>query len=147
LQLASGLADWAPYGAPELMPKAYAVEAAPAPVGLKGADGVLVDAPRPGSPAAKVGILPADIIVAVDGRPIKNRADFGRVMSTKASGDPVALRILRDGHTRTVTLTLSEMPPEIRVQTRADVDDVFDASPSRSDRSQARAPGHEMKPQ
>jgi hypothetical protein len=33
LQLASGLADWAPYGAPELMPKAYAVEAVSAPVG------------------------------------------------------------------------------------------------------------------
>jgi serine protease Do len=32
LQLASGFVDWAPYGAPELMPKAYAVEAAPAPV-------------------------------------------------------------------------------------------------------------------
>ena len=32
LQPASGHADWAPYGAPELMPKAYAVEAAPAPV-------------------------------------------------------------------------------------------------------------------
>jgi serine protease Do len=116
-------------------------------LGLKGADGVLVDAPRPGSPAAKVGILPGDIIVAVDGQPIRNRPDFGRAMSIKAPGDPVALRVLRHGHTRTVKLTLGEMPPEIRVQTRADVDDVLDASPSRSDRAQARAPGHEMKPQ
>jgi serine protease Do len=33
LQQVPGLADWAPYGAPELMPRAYAVEAAPAPIG------------------------------------------------------------------------------------------------------------------
>jgi hypothetical protein len=33
LQQVIGLADWAPYGAPELLPKAYAVEAAPAPIG------------------------------------------------------------------------------------------------------------------
>ena len=113
-------------------------------LGLKAAGGVLVDAPRPGSPAAKVGILPADIIVAVDGRPIRNRPDFGRVMSIKAPGDPVALRILHDGHTRTVTLTLSDMPAEILAQTRTDVDDVLDARP---ERSQARSHGHAMKPQ
>jgi serine protease Do len=108
---------------------------------LKDADGVLVDAPRPGSPAAKVGILPADIIVAVDGRPIRNRPDFGRAMSTKAPGDPVALRIVHGGRTRTVTLTLAEMPAAIRAQARTDVGGVLEASPARSDLSQTRADG------
>ena len=111
---------------------------------LKTAGGVLVDAPRPGSPAAKVGILPKDIIVAVDGRPIRNRPDFGRAMSTKAPGDPVDLRIVHDGHFRTVTLTLGDMPAAILAQTRTDVGDVLDARP---ERSQARADGHAMKPQ
>jgi serine protease Do len=109
-------------------------------LGLKGADGVLVDAPRPGSPAAKAGLLPSDIILAVDGRPIRNRPEFGRAMSTKAPGDLVDLRILRDGDTRTVTLTLGEMPAAIQAQARTNVGDVLDASPARSDQSKREQP-------
>jgi MOSC domain-containing protein YiiM len=62
-------------------------------------------------------------------------------MSTKAPGDPVALRIVHGGRTRTVTLTLAEMPAAIRAQARTDVGGVLEASPARSDLSQTRADG------
>jgi serine protease Do len=48
------------------------------------------------SPASKLGIKPGDRIIAVDGRPIKNQAQFLHAMGPKYEGDTVALKIKRE---------------------------------------------------
>jgi len=73
-------------------------------------NGVIVDAARPGSPAANVGILPGDVIVAVDGAQIRDRADFGRRVEAKQPGNLITLRVSRNGQARTLKLVLGEMP-------------------------------------
>jgi serine protease Do len=57
--------------------------------------GVLVGEVVPNGPAAKAGIQPQDIIVSVDGAPIKNGDELIAIVSTKHPGATVKLGILR----------------------------------------------------
>ncbi|MBL8824468.1 MAG: PDZ domain-containing protein [Planctomycetia bacterium] len=47
------------------------------------------------SPASKLGIKPGDKIVSVDGKPIKNQAQFLHAMGPKYEGDTISLKIKR----------------------------------------------------
>jgi serine protease Do len=75
--------------------------------GLSKAEGVIVDAPVPDSPAAQAGIRAGDIITDVDGAPIRDRPDFGRLIGMILPGHQAKLRILRDGTSKVVTLTVA----------------------------------------
>jgi serine protease Do len=75
--------------------------------GLSKAEGVIVDAPVPGSPAAEAGVRAGDIIIGVDGAPIKDRPDFGRQIGMILPGHQAKLRILRDGNSKVVALTVA----------------------------------------
>lgn len=97
----------------------------------------------PGSPAAHV-LRRGDVIVAVDGHLITT-AEGGRRFSQPAAGEPLALRIRRDGRTMTVRLTplaLCRTDRRLAVQTpRASTDDEFPRSPRpRGQPSRAPAP-------
>jgi serine protease Do len=83
-------------------------------LGLKRAEGALVDEPQSGSPAAKAGILAGDVITAVDGKDVKDSRDLARRIGAMAPGNSVRLSILRNGETRTVTvtLTLGQLPDQ-----------------------------------
>jgi len=57
----------------------------------------------PGSPAAKAGILPADLVTEIDGKPIADADDLvGRVGLTPV-GEKIKLTLYRSGEKRTVT--------------------------------------------
>jgi serine protease Do len=90
-------------------------------LGLKKAEGALVDEPQSGSPAAKAGILAGDVITAVDGKDVKDSRDLARRIGAMAPGNSVKLTILRNGETRTVTLTLGQLPDQR--QANADTDE------------------------
>lgn len=81
-------------------------------LGMKKAEGALVDAPQPNSPAAKAGVLAGDVITAVNGRPVKDSGDLARNIAMMAPGSSVKLDILRKGETKTIELTLGQMKPE-----------------------------------
>ena len=79
--------------------------------------GVLILRVTPGSPAAAVGLrgvefapdgsmVPGDIIVAVDGRPVESVARLLARLDDHQAGDRVRLTILRDGRKVEVTVTL-----------------------------------------
>jgi Lon-like protease len=51
--------------------------------------GALVEAVAPDSPAAKAGLQPTDIIVAIDGKPVRTTADVRRLMQRHKPGDRV----------------------------------------------------------
>jgi S1-C subfamily serine protease len=49
----------------------------------------------PGSPAARCGLRPGDIILQVDGHPVADAGDLQRLMLGEAIGRPLSLRVLR----------------------------------------------------
>jgi serine protease Do len=78
-------------------------------LGLKQAEGALVAEPQPGSPAIKAGIKAGDVIVSLDGTPVKNARELARKIAEMEPGSAVKLGIMRDGSEQTVTVTLAEM--------------------------------------
>jgi len=79
-------------------------------LGLERSGGALIAQVQPDSPAAKAGLRPGDVVVAVDGAPVasglRNTVGLLRV------GSEVKLDILRDGEKRTVTARIAKPPRE-----------------------------------
>jgi S1-C subfamily serine protease len=59
--------------------------------------GAYVGRVRPGSPAAKAGLLPGDIIVALAGEPVGSAAAVEQILSRLGPQHPVPVRIYRNG--------------------------------------------------
>jgi len=74
--------------------------------------GVLVAAMYRGSPIAKAGVQPYDIITEIDGKRVTTVEQLTRIMRTKNVGDTVRLRVFRPdtGRYLTVNVTLEETP-------------------------------------
>jgi serine protease Do len=53
---------------------------------------------RPGSPAAKAGLRPGDVIVAAGGRPVTRIAEFRHVIAPLYAGDTLAMTVERAGN-------------------------------------------------
>jgi S1-C subfamily serine protease len=62
-----------------------------------------------GSPADRAGLRGADIVLAVDGEPVRGMDDLQRLMDGGAIGRRLALTVSRDGQTVTVTVTPTEL--------------------------------------
>jgi S1-C subfamily serine protease len=62
-----------------------------------------------GSPAARAGLRAEDLIVGVDGLPVRGVDDLQRLMTGERIGVECALEVFRDGVTRTVALTPREL--------------------------------------
>jgi serine protease Do len=86
-------------------------------LGMKRAEGAIVDEPQAGSPAAKAGIESGDVITAINGTPVKDSRDLARKVSVTAPGTSVKFDILHKGETKTVTLTLGQIPNEQQAAT------------------------------
>ncbi|MBL4837672.1 MAG: Do family serine endopeptidase [Kordiimonadaceae bacterium] len=80
-------------------------------LGLDRAGGVLVDQVYPGSPASFAGLLPGDVIMAVDGKEVLDEPALNFRIATMEDGTKVPLAVLSEGfiQERTAPLTL---PPE-----------------------------------
>jgi serine protease Do len=96
-------------------------------LGLKKAEGAMVDEPQSGSPAAKAGIKSGDVITAVNGAPVKDARDLARTIGMLAPDSAVKLDIVRQGEPQTVSLTLAQMPNDQQV---ASNDSEQNAAPS-----------------
>ena len=103
------------------------VETIPAPAAatLGSAAGVAVVSVEPGTPAAKVHLKAStgtktagsatyptggDVITAVDGTAITRADQLRTVIDAHKPGDVVKLTVVRNGHKRTLTVTLAERP-------------------------------------
>ena len=89
-------------------------------LGLKSAEGALVAEPQADGPAAKAGIKSGDVIVSVNGQPVKDARDLAKKISALAPGANVKLGVISQGSEKTVTLTLGELPREQRQASRGD---------------------------
>ena len=77
--------------------------------GLPDNRGALVNEVLSDSPAAKAGLSPGDVIRSVNGRPVNDSSDLPPLIGAMAPGSKVTLGLLRDGKTRDITVTLSEL--------------------------------------
>jgi glutaredoxin len=68
--------------------------------------GAYVGRVRPESPAARAGLQPGDIIVALAGQPISNAAAVEQIMSRLGPQHPVPMRIHRHGRLFEIPLDL-----------------------------------------
>jgi serine protease Do len=91
-------------------------------LGLQRAEGALVAEPQADSPAVKAGIKAGDVIISVDGKTVKDARDLAKRIGAMAPGASVKLEIVRNGKHEAFTLTLGELPKEVR-QARATPDD------------------------
>ncbi|MGH2737571.1 MAG: S1C family serine protease, partial [Actinomycetota bacterium] len=62
-----------------------------------------------GSPAAKAGLRPEDLILDVDGEPVASARDLQRLMAGEAIGREVAIRVFREGKVTTLRATPVEL--------------------------------------
>jgi S1-C subfamily serine protease len=67
--------------------------------------GVLVAGVEPGSPAQRAGLLPGDLIVALDGEPLPDVDTLHRTLTEATIGRPITLRIVRLTSLREVAVT------------------------------------------
>jgi serine protease Do len=81
-------------------------------LGLKTAEGAIVDQPQAESPAAKAGIATGDVITAINGTPVKDSRDLARKIGEMAPGTGVKLTLLHKGELKTMDVTLAKMPNE-----------------------------------
>jgi S1-C subfamily serine protease len=63
-----------------------------------------------GSPAARAGLRPEDLILAVDGAAVGDVGDLQRLMTKDRIGRPVAVSVFRGGRVETVEATPVELP-------------------------------------
>jgi regulator of sigma E protease len=60
----------------------------------------------PASAAAEAGLLPGDVILAIDSNNIANAAEAGRAMVSKSPGDEIAIRLQRGSESRDLRIKL-----------------------------------------
>lgn len=77
-------------------------------LGLPKAQGAAVSQVEDGSPAAKAGLQPGDVIMKLDGRPVEGSADLSRTIRGLRPGSKVTLGVWRNGKPRDIKVTVAE---------------------------------------
>jgi serine protease Do len=77
---------------------------------LARADGALVQDVTPGSPGARVGLKPYDVIISLDGEPVRTHDRLIRKIAERQPGTSARIEYMRDGRTHSVQVKLAERP-------------------------------------
>ena len=80
---------------------------------LKDAKGALVAEVMEDTPAERGGMERGDIIYSFDGKEVDTPNELQRIVASTAPDKKVKVMVIRDGKTRTLTVTLGTMPEEI----------------------------------
>ena len=78
--------------------------------GMKSTNGALVAGVEKGGPAEKGGLEAGDVIVKFDGKTITTSSDLPRIVGATKPGKVASVEILRKGASRTLNITIGEMP-------------------------------------
>jgi len=79
-------------------------------LGLTSSTGALVQDVTVGSPGARAGLRPYDVIVAVDGRPVLRNDELIQSVAARQPGTMATLQVVRDGRALNVPVKLAERP-------------------------------------
>ncbi len=78
-------------------------------IGLAKAEGALVQAVEPGTPAEKAGLEAGDIVTRFNGLPIEKPADLSRQVAATKPGTKATLQVFRRGGYKDLSITVGEM--------------------------------------
>jgi serine protease Do len=78
-------------------------------LGLKQAQGVLVAQVAEGSPAARAGLKPGDVLQSFDGMPLEDGGQYRNRAALARPGSTVSLGIVRDGRKLTLQATVGRL--------------------------------------
>src|SRR5438093_3339117 len=90
-------------------------------LGMKKAEGALVAEPQANGPAAKAGIQSGDVIIAVNGEPVRDAKELARTIGGLAPGAAAKPNVLQQGQDKVINLTLGQLPNTIEAN-KADTD-------------------------
>jgi serine protease Do len=79
---------------------------------LENSDGALVADVTDGGPAAQAGVEQGDIIVALDGKKIKDSTQLRNEIAALEPGSKTTLDVLRDGSKKRISALLDELPAD-----------------------------------
>jgi len=82
--------------------------------------GALLASVESGSPAAKAGLQPGDVIEAVNSQKIASPRDLALTVASVSPGEDAKFHIFRDGQDRDVDVKIGEQPAEKAAHARAD---------------------------
>lgn len=82
------------------------------PAGAPPKEGVLVTRVLRDGPSWGSDLEAMDVIVAVDGEPVREMGDLKRQVSRKTVGKPIQLEVMRNGRRLSVAVTPGELPTE-----------------------------------
>jgi serine protease Do len=74
-------------------------------LGTTATESVVVTEVQPGSPAARAGLRPGDLVVEVDGSPVDSSRAFRRAVEGADAGQGLLMRIERNGTSRFIVIT------------------------------------------
>ena len=72
--------------------------------------GALVGDVTPDSPAEKAGLKSGDVIIEFNGKKVTDSRHLKLEVARTAPGDSVPVKVLRDGHAKTIDVTVKELP-------------------------------------
>ncbi|MEW6695504.1 MAG: DegQ family serine endoprotease [Pseudomonadota bacterium] len=98
-------------------------------LGLPKAGGALVRGVEDGSPAAKAGIEPGDIILRFDGKAIEKSADLPRIVGNTKPGTRATVEVWRRGATKTLTVSVGTFEDESAARAPAEEPKAAKAGP------------------
>jgi serine protease Do len=78
-------------------------------LGLDSPEGALVVEVEPGGPAERAGIRPGDVIIAIDGTPVRQAEELPRQVARRPPGSRIAVTVLRNGKRIELSATLSAL--------------------------------------
>ena len=81
-------------------------------LGLGDRRGALVSDVTPGGPAEKAGIRSGDVIMAFNGKEIKDEHELPPIVASTVPGKKVDMRLIREGKEITITVVIAEMEGE-----------------------------------
>ncbi len=87
--------------------------------GLKMTNGALVSSVSPGDPAERAGMKDGDIITSFDGKQINEMSDLPRIVAATPPGKTVEVKVLRDGHGKTLFIKVGTRTEEAEAGARA----------------------------
>jgi serine protease Do len=124
---------------------------------LKSQEGALVGEVQPGLPAAQAGIKSGDIIIDVDGTPIKTVRELQRKIAGFRPDSTVKIKVLRGGKEQLIEVKLAKLPEQQQAATdprgpqkkanprRDDRDDRMDRGDRRDDRNDRQGRNEDRK--
>ncbi len=101
-------------------------------LGLPDESGAIVAEIIEGSPAAKAGVKQGDVVLKMNGTPIKDNRDLSRKVAALQVGQSAAFTVWRDSRQVNLTVTIAKRPGEDRVAGNKSNDSKGDAKDSSS---------------